>query len=91
MILTPSDLARVATELRSLPTSEAYLFGSQARGAATADSDVDLAVVTADEPEQPDFQSRLRRAVEIRRRLRAVLPGFRWMCWSTVPRSGGNS
>jgi len=76
MILTPSDLARVATELRSLPTSEAYLFGSQARGAATADSDVDLAVVTSDEPEQPDFQSRLRRAVAIRRRLRAVLPGF---------------
>ncbi len=37
---------------------------------------MDLAVVTAEEPERPDFQSRLRRAVEIRRRLRAVLPGF---------------
>ncbi len=76
MILTPADLARVSTELRALPTSEAYLFGSQAQGSATAESDVDLAVVTADESAHVDFPSRLHRAVEIRRRLRMALPGF---------------
>jgi predicted nucleotidyltransferase len=75
MSLGIGDLDRIAAELRALPAVEAYLFGSQARGTAGIDSDVDLAVVTSGDDPCDDFQARLQRSVDVRRRLRRALPG----------------
>ncbi|HEY5895156.1 MAG TPA: nucleotidyltransferase domain-containing protein [Chthoniobacterales bacterium] len=58
--MTPREAAQAMAErlLRDLPAEEVWLFGSQARGDATPDSDVDVLAIVPDSTE-----SRYRRAV----------------------------
>lgn len=67
------DVARV---LMTLPARAVYLFGSAGQGTATADSDVDLAVILDNESGPVGFRQRLARTVAVRRRLRAAAPGI---------------
>ena len=61
----------------AVPTDSVYVFGSYARGEETAESDLDLYVVTSDDAERP---------VEYGKRVRLALPWINSWAAESLPK-----
>ena len=76
MIDTALLIPQLAQLIQGMPIKEAYLFGSAARNEATEDSDLDIALVCANEYPHWDFESKLAQTVAYRRQFRRVAIGI---------------